>query len=98
MELEKNNEKEAFYRALSYIPLAWLFLYFSDIEKSKNLQGHVERWLLILFIYVVISVILPIPYEFFIYLVISLILAFVAYWDKNFEIKFLDGIIKKLKK
>lgn len=95
---EKNHEKEAFYRALSYIPLVWIFLYFSDMEKSDELKKHIERWLLILFIYVVISVALPIPYEFFIYFLISLVLAFVSYKDEKFEIKFLDGIISKLKK
>ncbi len=99
-DIKKDNLKYS----LSYIPLVAFFFLFVEKDISKDFKKHINYWMILFWVYVVLSIVLNalmlsifIPILFVAYLWASIVLGYKVYnWD-DVQVEILDNIEIKIK-
>ncbi len=82
--------------ALCYIPLAAIFIHFTETEKTDDLKKHIKYWITIFIAYSILSVFLSWIFWgllFVLYIGLSWFLWFKAYNWEDVEISFIDNLL-----
>jgi len=80
--------------ALCYIPLAAIFIHFTETKKTKELEKHIKYWIIMFVWYAILNVVLWMflwGILFLVYLWFSWFFWFKAYNWEDFNISFIDN-------
>ena len=100
------NKKDNLKNALCYIPLVNIVLFFVEENKTEEFKKHLNKGLLLFFIYLFIKAILWMFFWYWwwywwvitlIYFIISGVLFYKAYNWENIQIEVLDNVEEKIK-
>lgn len=89
-ENEIITNKDKFYYILSYIPVLNIYLYFSDINKSKKLSKYLNQWILFFTIYILFSILFMVIWFPVLITTIIYILVIINFSKKSYDGNFID--------
>jgi len=101
------NQNNNIKYALCYIPLVAIIILFIEDNKSEELKEHIKKWLILFWVYFLLTSLIGILFfalAFFVnglitlfYFILSWILWYKAYKGENVKIEILDDIESKVK-